>query len=132
MGFSIRKLVEYCPNEFEKVRGYKKYRNSDIDCDIHHVKEISCGKSKEELKAVGEYYNVPASDLIILPHDEHARLHMTLDKNPRWMKICPLSLYVLYVVKGLTIPDVAKELNISNKAVSRRLLMYGLNKYNKL
>jgi hypothetical protein len=136
MGFSIRNLVKYCPNDFENVRGYKKYKDSEIKCDIHHVKEITHGYSKEELKSRGEYYNVPSSDLIILPHDEHARLHnwykrYKWDRNPMYNHICPLIIYALYVVRGLTIPEVATELNISHGAVARRLKKYGLNKYNK-
>ena len=79
----IRKRQKYCIN-LEEVENYSLAKADNfIGWDIHHRLEThnSDGERRlvdltiDELKALGMYYNRPASELIFMPHKEHISLH---------------------------------------------------------
>ena len=77
------KLERYC-SHIENIENYELAKADDfIGWDIHHRLEThnSDGErrtvdlSSKELKALGTYYDRPASELIFLKHGDHIRLH---------------------------------------------------------
>ena len=77
------KDCKYCKN-IEEIENYASAAADNfVDWDIHHRLEThnSDGErrpvplSSKELKALGTYYDRPASELIFLKHGAHARLH---------------------------------------------------------
>lgn len=78
-------------DSFLDIENYEKYRFSNEKIDCHHKREISEGKSAQQLMDEGLYYGVPASDLIFLLHSQHLSLHnkcknMSGEKNPMFGK----------------------------------------------
>lgn len=69
----------YCGDDISRIENYEQAMNDkDFTWDCHHRAEISddgSTTSVDELMKNGLYYNRPASELIFLRHDEHARLH---------------------------------------------------------
>ena len=79
-------LIRYCCEEISNIEGYEEAIASNKIFDCHHKLEThnsdgerrTVNLTKQELIALGMYYNRPASELILLPHGEHTILH-----NPR-------------------------------------------------
>lgn len=68
----------YCCESISKIENYDLAINDKVNSwDCHHRAEITENgtTSVEELMSRGLYYNRPASELVFLRHDEHARLH---------------------------------------------------------
>ena len=68
----------YCCENISNIENYALAINDKVNvCDCHHKAEITENgtTSVEELMSSGLYYNRPASELVFLRHDEHARLH---------------------------------------------------------
>ena len=77
------KHSKYCKN-IEEIENYASAAADNfVGWDVHHRLEThnsdgerrSVCLSREELKALGTYYDRPASELIFLKHSEHIRLH---------------------------------------------------------
>ena len=71
-------------DSFLDIENYEKYRFSQEKIDCHHKREITEGKTAQQLIEEGHYVNVPAEDLIFLTHREHVALHMKGEKNPNF------------------------------------------------
>ena len=73
--------VEHICKDYKNVENYTEAINDKANTWVlHHRREVQDGFkiwSKNELINVGQYYNVPASDVIFLPKDVHTRLHNT-------------------------------------------------------
>lgn len=70
-------LRKVCKN-YEQVENYNKAVADEYNLwDLHHRREMSEMKSKQQLIDEGKYYNVQSVDLIFLLHSEHAKLHHT-------------------------------------------------------
>ena len=72
-----RTVVLYCNEDVSKIENYYEALESNLIYDVHHRLELDTGVyiSSDELKEQGLYYNRPASELILLPHDVHTKLH---------------------------------------------------------
>ena len=79
-----RRLRKYYCIKLEEVENYSLAKaDSFIKWDIHHKLEThnSDGERRlvdltaDELKALGVYYNRPASELIFMTRSEHNKLH---------------------------------------------------------
>ena len=85
---SVENASKYC-NDIENIEGYDKAVSSEERYDCHHRLEThtSDGErrkvdlSKEELIALGMYYNRSASELVFMTRTEHTKLHK-IDKHP--------------------------------------------------
>lgn len=76
---SESKARKYCSEPLEQIENYDKaVADKEHQWDCHHRGEIlPCGVySVSDLKKFGLYWNRPASELILIRHDEHVRLHM--------------------------------------------------------
>ena len=63
----------YC-KDYKNIENYEKAKADDfVGWVCHHRKGVDI--PKEELKALGMYYNRPASELIFLTESEHGILH---------------------------------------------------------
>lgn len=81
---------KYCSEPLENIENYQEaISDSETNWVCHHRAEIlPCGKfSRESLKAVGLYFNRPASELIFLKEDEHRRLHALGNTHARGVKL---------------------------------------------
>ena len=68
----------YCSEDISKIENYEQAISDDTQgWDCHHRLEIQgqFRNSTSLLKKCCLYYNVPAWQLIFLPHGEHTRLH---------------------------------------------------------
>ena len=69
----------YCGDDISSIENYNKAIADEVfTWDCHHRAEISDDGSTTSVSLLmerGLYYNRPASELIFLRHDEHARLH---------------------------------------------------------
>lgn len=77
-------LKKYCSEDISKIENYEQAINDKTQTwHCHHRLEIQgqFRNSTALLKKCGLYYNVPASQLIFLTHDEHARLHRLGEKG---------------------------------------------------
>ena len=73
-----RYVTKFCCEDPSLIENYAlAIADQTQTWDCHHRGEIlPCGRYKaKDLKKFGLYYNRPASELIFLTHDEHARLH---------------------------------------------------------
>jgi len=77
------KFERYC-KDYTNIENYEKAKADNFKCwDCHHRLEThnSDGERRavdithKELKALGTYYNRPASELIFLTESEHRSLH---------------------------------------------------------
>lgn len=66
-------LKRYCREPIERINGYKEAVESTDKFDCHHINELTF--TKDELILMNMYYNRPASELVLLPHSEHSKLH---------------------------------------------------------
>lgn len=75
----------FCSEPIENIENYKEaIEDSEHLWDCHHRREIDpdgTQHSAKELMSRGLYHNRPASELIFLPHSEHARLHAMGNKR---------------------------------------------------
>ena len=80
----MRYNLKYYCKDYENIENYEKAKADDfIGWDCHHRLEThnSDGErrlvyiTRKELKALGTYYNRPASELIFMKHNEHRILH---------------------------------------------------------
>ena len=78
------KDCKYCKN-IEEIENYAAAAADNfVGWDMHHRLETHNSDgllrlvplSREELKALGMYYDRPASELIFLKHRDHTRLHL--------------------------------------------------------
>jgi hypothetical protein len=83
-------LKYYCCKDLSKIENYEKAKADDFKgWECHHRLEThnSDGERRlvditvEELKALGMYYNRPASELIFLTRSEHRSLHKGPNKG---------------------------------------------------
>lgn len=67
---------KYCSEDISLIENYKQAALDPTEVwDIHHRKETDLKMLRKELIASGQYYNVPASDLILLTKADHSKLH---------------------------------------------------------
>ena len=67
---------KYCSEDISLIENYEQAALDTTQVwDIHHRKEIDLNMLQKELIASGQYYNVPASDLIFLTKADHSKLH---------------------------------------------------------
>lgn len=72
-----RRVNEYCSENFTLIENYDKAINDDTQTwDCHHRLE-ELGFTQKDLKYLGLYYKVPASELIFMTHSDHIKLHQT-------------------------------------------------------
>lgn len=72
---NLKQVKRYC-KDFEKIENYDKaIADTTQTWDCHHRAEICY--SRKELIEKGDYYNVPACNLIFLTSSEHSKLHTT-------------------------------------------------------
>lgn len=85
---SKRYVKMFCCEDASLIENYEAAMNSSEMWVCHHRKETDEHLSRDQLKAMGLYYNRPASELIFLTHQEHARLHRKHDnenaKDSEW------------------------------------------------
>ena len=74
----------YC-KDYENIENYDKAKADNFKgwC-VHHRKGVDI--PKEELKALGMYYDRPADELIFLTIKEHSSLHEEGEHNPNYGK----------------------------------------------
>ena len=80
----MKRNFEYFCKDYEKIENYQKAKADNFNgWDCHHRLEThnSDGErrlvyiTRDELKALGMYYNRPSSELIFLTKSEHQFLH---------------------------------------------------------
>ena len=85
----MRNFERYC-KDYENIENYEKAKADDFkNWDCHHRLEThnSDGErrlvdiTRDELKALGIYYNRPAEELIFLTDEEHGQLHQNGKKR---------------------------------------------------
>ena len=78
----------YCCENISKIENYNKALASKTTWDIHHKREITENKTKQQLIDEDLYFNRPADELIFLSRKEHNRIHR--EHNPKnminWIK----------------------------------------------
>lgn len=140
-----RKAKRYCNTDISLVENYDKAIASSEMWDCHHKNEIILGKSQDELKEMGLYWNRPPEELIFLSHKEHASLHskgrtfkcsdetrynMSVSAkkrakygkdNLRYIFICPVKLAYLYCVEKKSQRETAREFGVSQCVIQKRL-----------
>ena len=73
-----KKVRYYCCEDISLIENYEEAVNDKtLMWNCHHRKEIENGivRSQGELISSGEYYKVPAKDLIFMTHSDHLKLH---------------------------------------------------------
>lgn len=78
----IPKTVKhFCSEDPSLIENYELALNDTTQIwDCHHRLETDLGLTADELKEQNKYLNVPASELILLTHSEHTRLHKKANK----------------------------------------------------
>ena len=74
---------DYCCEDISNIENYYVALHSMEEYDCHHRLESHDENgvvrekfiTKDDLKKIGRYYNVPASELIFIPRSEHIRMH---------------------------------------------------------
>lgn len=141
---------KYC-KEYWKIENYQEAVNDPFQMwDCHHRREIDWILSKEELISIGRYYGVHYSELIFIPHDEHARLHtkgkpksaeqkhnmskymmgrFCGEKNHNYKyHITKEELYKLYVEDNLTLKQIMELYGCSKSALWNKLKKFNISK----
>lgn len=72
-----KEIVKYCCEDISLIENYYQALESNETFDVHHRLELDTGVyiSSKELIDRNMYYNRPASELILLPHSVHTRMH---------------------------------------------------------
>ena len=74
---SITHTLEYCSEDISKIENYQQaIQDTSHIWHCHHIRGLD-----EDLKAINEYKNRPAAELIFLPAGEHHKLHNTGEHN---------------------------------------------------
>lgn len=74
----LQTVNRFC-KEYWKIENYDLAMADETQTwDCHHRHEIDWALPKEELIAIGRYYDVHYSELIFIPHKEHMKLHYRL------------------------------------------------------
>lgn len=73
----IKNIKRYCREPIENIKGYKESVESEGQYDCHHINELTFTRS--ELIKMNMYYHRPASELLIIPHSSHMKLHRRHD-----------------------------------------------------
>lgn len=73
----IKQLKKYCREPIENIKGYREAVESEGRYDCHHINELTF--TRDELKNMNMYYDRPASELIIMTHSSHMKLHRRHD-----------------------------------------------------
>lgn len=82
----LQEVKKYC-QEYYLIENYQEAVNDQTQTwHCHHRHEIDWDLSREELIAIGRYYDVHYSELIFLTHREHNILHNTGENNPMYGK----------------------------------------------
>lgn len=67
---------KYCSEDISLIENYEQAALDTTQVwNIHHRKEIDLKMLQKELIASGQYYNVPASELIFLTKADHSKLY---------------------------------------------------------
>ena len=75
---SISNVKKFCKDDLNLIENYDKAISDTTQVwDCHHRLEIELNVSRQQLKDMGRYFNVPANELIFLTHSDHRRLHAT-------------------------------------------------------
>lgn len=139
---NIRNVQKYCCDDISLIENYTIALNSTERYDCHHRLETELNMSRDELIIKNLYLNRPASELIFLSQSQHAKIHMSGERNPMYRKN-PLD-YMTEVAKQqrsqkISIGNIGKEtplcvrLKISNTIKTSGILkgknnpMYGKN-----
>ena len=73
------RTYKYCCEDISNIGNYDKaVADTKHVWQCHHRREIQDGVTiwtQDELKKVGQYYDRPASELILLTCSEHKRIH---------------------------------------------------------
>ena len=71
---NLKNVKKFCKDDFSLIENYDKAIADKTQVwDCHHRRETIY--SAKELIEIGEYYNRPACELILLTKSEHTRLH---------------------------------------------------------
>jgi len=76
-------LHRYCCEDPTAIENFEKAISNLKLWDCHHRLEDK-GYTRKQLKAAGLYWKRPASELILLLHSDHTRLHMRGSRNPNY------------------------------------------------
>ena len=134
-------VKQYC-EEYRKIENYKEAVNDQTQMwHCHHRHEIDWDLPKEELIAIGRYYDVHYSELIFLTPKEHNILHkkgkhhteetkqkMKGNQNPLKYHITAEELYDLYVVQGLSIYKIAEMYGCNPTTIWYKLKKFNITK----
>ena len=75
-----RNVKMYCKDDISLIENYDKAIADNTKIwHCHHRRETIY--SKKDLIEIGEYYNIPAYELILLTNSDHAKLHNKLHCN---------------------------------------------------
>lgn len=136
----LETVKKFC-TEYWKIENYDQaVADKTQTWHCHHRHEINWALPKEELIAIGRYYDVHYSELIFLTPKEHVRLHHTGKPKPKSeehkTKISEgkikyhstaEELYDLYVAQGLSAPKIAALYGCSETCIRRKLKKYNLS-----
>lgn len=107
-------VSKFCCDDICLIENYHEAINDlNQTWDCHHKKEIELNLSVQELKDIGRYYNVPASELIFLTKSEHIKLHST----QRWNDLCFRKQCTERLVEANKRPEVRKHKSESKKGI---------------
>lgn len=68
---SITHTLDYCSEDISKIENYEQaMQDTSHIWHCHHKRGLD-----EDLRAISEYYNRPAAELIFLPEGYHHKLH---------------------------------------------------------
>ena len=82
----LQEVKKYC-EEYWKIENYEEAVNDQTQTwHCHHRHEIDWALPREELIAIGRYYDVHYSELIFLTPEEHNRLHKSGENHPMYGK----------------------------------------------
>lgn len=71
----IQQANKYCCDNITEIEGYDEMMSSNEKWHTHHRREITEGKSMQQLIDEGLYWKVPSNELIFITASEHAHLH---------------------------------------------------------
>lgn len=77
----IKKAKRYCCEDITEIEGYDEMIASNEKWCCHHRREITEGKSRQQLIYEGIYYHITASELIFMTVSEHSQLH-NINRRP--------------------------------------------------
>ena len=130
----LETVKQFC-KEYWKIENYQEAVNdAEQVWHCHHRHEIDWVLPKEELIAIGRYYDVHYSELIFLTPKEHKRLHMKSNtyckgyQNHLKHHITTEELYDLYVVQGLSTIKIAEMYGCTPMTIWLKLKKHNIKK----